>query len=149
MKTVGKLYQHYADISDHRQYHFSDVFGLLFFFGKIADVGDFGKAVNEVRDFVAKIRFYCFEIDESVFNDVMEQPGGNAHFIETHFGQYIRDFERMDKIRLTRCALLAAVMQGRKEIRPPDEFNIRFRTVFSTFLMTFSVRIMLPLLFYI
>ena len=43
-------------------------------------------------NFVAEIFADGIEIDERVFYDVVQQAGGNAHLIEPHIGQNLRNF---------------------------------------------------------
>ena len=86
MKPVSQLYKHNADVGDHSKNHLSNVFGLLFLFGKIADVRDLGESIDKVGYFFAKIGFDRIEIDKRIFNDVVQKSGGYADLVEAHTG---------------------------------------------------------------
>ena len=129
VQPVGELDQDDADVRDHRQHHLADILGLLFFLGKIADVGDLGQAVDEMRDLVAEIGADSVEIDQRVLDDVVQQAGRDADLIEPHIGQDLGNLERMNQIRFAGSTLLAAVMKRGEKIRPPDQIDIRVRPV--------------------
>jgi hypothetical protein len=64
----------------------------LLFFGEVADVGDLREAVNE-KVISSRSSADSVEIDQSVFDDIMQEAGRDADLIETHLGQNVRDLE--------------------------------------------------------
>ena len=75
VQAVGEFDEHDAHVVDHRQEHLADVFGLLLFVRDVADLRDFGQAVNEQRHFVAEVLADSIKINQRVFNDIMQQSG--------------------------------------------------------------------------
>ena len=69
------------------------------------------------------------EIDERVFDDVVQQTGGDGYFVEFHIGENIGDFEGMHQIRFARGSLLAFMLAGRKEIGAPQQIQISLRVI--------------------
>ena len=69
------------------------------------------------------------ERGQGVFDDVVEQPGGDADSVELHVGEDVGDLERMDQVGLARMADLSLVLQGRKHIGPAEQFEVRVRAV--------------------
>ena len=58
------------------------------------------------------------------YEDVVKQPGGDRHDVELHVGEQVGDLERMDQIRLARMAHLSLVLVGRKDVGPPEQFDV-------------------------
>ena len=81
VQTVGELYENDPYVRCHREDHFAYILSLLLFAGKIADVRDLCKAVNQEGDLVAEIRSDRFEIDKGILDHIMEQAGRNAYLV--------------------------------------------------------------------
>ena len=129
VQAVGKFDQHDAHVVDHRQQHLAHVLGLLLFARDVADLRDLGEAIDQVGDLFAEVFADRFEIDERVFDDVVQQTGGDGDFVELHVGENVGDFERMDEIRFAGGALLSFVLARRKEIGAPQQIEVRLRVV--------------------
>ena len=54
----------------------------------------------------------------------MEQAGGDGHDVELHVREQVGDLERMDQIGLPRMADLSLVLEGREDVRPPEQLDI-------------------------
>jgi hypothetical protein len=90
---------------------------------------DLGQAVNEKSYLITKIFSDGIEVDKCVLDHVVKQPGSDRDIVKPHIGKNVGNLEWMDEIGLARGPLLAAMVKRREEIRPPDEVNIRSRTV--------------------
>ena len=66
---------------------------------------------------------------QRVFNDVVQQPGGDRNDVQFHVGQRVGDLEWMDEVRLTRVAHLTLVFEGREHIGAPKKLQVRLRAV--------------------
>jgi hypothetical protein len=66
---------------------------------------------------------------QSVLDDVVEQPGGDRDGVQLHVGQEVGDGERVDEVWLSGMADLALVLEGREDVRPPEQFDIGVRGV--------------------
>ncbi len=75
VQAIGELHEHDAHVVDHRQQHLANVLGLLLFARDVADLRDLGQPVDEVRDLFAEVAANRLEIDERVFDNVVQQAG--------------------------------------------------------------------------
>ena len=66
---------------------------------------------------------------QRVFDDVVEQTGGDGDGVQLHICQEIGDRKRMDEVRLARMADLSPVLEGRKDIGPPEQLDVGVRAV--------------------
>ena len=57
------------------------------------------------------------------------RPGGNRHDVELHVGELVGDLERMDQIGLPGMTDLPLVLEGRKDVRPPQQVDVGVRVV--------------------
>ena len=62
-----------------------------------------------------------------VLDDVVQQPRGDGDDVELHLGELIGDLERVHEVRLARMTHLSLVLEGRKEIRPPQQVDVGVR----------------------
>src|SRR3712207_9241971 len=74
VEPVGELDEDDAHVVDHRQKHLADVLGLLLLARLVAYLRDLREAVDEVRDLLAERVAYHVELDERVFDHVVEEP---------------------------------------------------------------------------
>ncbi len=59
-----------------------------------------------------------------VFDDVVQQAGGDRHDVELHVGELVGDLERMHQIGLAGMAHLSLVLVGREHVGPPQQVNV-------------------------
>ena len=78
------------------------------------DVGDVG--AEQLRD--------PLDRGLGVLDDVVQQPGGDGHDVELHVGEQVGDFERVDQVGLARMADLSLVLEGREDVRPPQQLDV-------------------------
>ena len=129
MQAIGQLHQDHADVVDHRQQHLAEVFRLPLFARRKGDGADLGDALHHVSDFGPEMLLDFFDRRQRVFDDVVEQAGGNCHRIEPHVGQDARHFQRMHQVRLSRMPYLTLVLERRKDVRPAQELALLIRGV--------------------
>ena len=85
VKTIGQFDEHNANIGDHGEEHFSDVFRLaIFAIGKL-DLVDFGNAIDNVGHLFAEGFCNFAAGDGSIFDCIVKQAGGNRGGVELHF----------------------------------------------------------------
>ena len=88
------------------------------------DGADLGHPLDDVRDVVAEGLADALDGGERVFDDVVEQPGGDADHVELHVGEDVGDLERMDEVRFAGMADLSLVLQGREHVGPPEQLEV-------------------------
>ena len=133
VQAVGEFDEHDAHVVDHRQQHLADVLGLLLLVRDVADLRDFRQAVDEQRDFVAEIFPNRFEVDERVFDDIVEQTRRDGDFVEPHVGQDVGDFERVHEVGLARGARLPLVLARGEEVGAAQHIKVGLRVVAADF----------------
>jgi hypothetical protein len=133
VEPVGELDENDAHVVNHREQHLANVLGLLLLARLVAYLRDFGKPVNEVRDLFAERRAYDFRLDERVLYNIVEKAGGYGDFVESHVGEDVRDFERVDEVRLAGGARLALVMEGGEKVSAPQNVKVGLRVVAPNF----------------
>ncbi len=99
--AVGELDENHPDVVDHRQEHLAEVFRLAFLGGRERDGADFRDAFDDMRDFRAEKLLDAFDARERVFDDVVEEPGGDGDGVELEFDQELGDSEGVDEVGLT------------------------------------------------
>ena len=129
MQAVGQLDQHHADVVDHRQHHFADVFRLrLLARGKV-DAIDLGDAFDDVRHLLAKFFSDLLGGYRGVFHRVVQQTGGDGGSIQPHFRQDDGNFQGVNQVGLAGLARLAAVIFQRELVGAAYHVQIVVRTV--------------------
>ena len=102
VQAIGQLHENDADVVHHREQHLAEAFGLpLFARGKRdgADGADFGDALDHMRDLGAEMLLNLLDRRQGVFDDVVQQPGGDGDRVEPHVGENIRNLEGVDQVR--------------------------------------------------
>ena len=84
---------------------------------------------DDVRDLGAEELLDPLDRGEGVFDDVVEEAGGDGDGVELHVRQDVGDLERMDQVGLARMAHLSLVLQGREDVRPPEQLEVGVRAV--------------------
>ena len=77
VQAVGELDDDDADVLGHRQEHLAQVLDLRVFFRLVRDARQLGDAVDELRDLVAELLGDLLARDDRVFDDVVQQRGGD------------------------------------------------------------------------
>jgi len=127
--TVGKLDEDNADVVDHGEKHLADVFRLARLGSHDVETTDFGDTLDEPGDFVAKAFLEAGERELGVFNDVVEERGGERGGVEAHVREDVGDFKKMGDIGIARTTKLVAVAFGCDVEGPSDEPRIIRGTV--------------------
>ncbi len=101
MQAIGEFHEHHTDIADHGEQQLAVTFGLRDLAG-FENVCDLGSAIDDVCYFRAKLFAYFLDLIRSIFHDIVQQSGNDGNIIERNFlRDDHRDFERMNKVRLT------------------------------------------------
>lgn len=116
MEPVRQFDKYHANIRRHGENHFANIFGLALFGTLEMDFADFGDAVYNIGGLFTKKLGYFLQVRMGVFNDVMQQPGGNANDVHFQLGQDIGGFQGMGKIGFPRETNLSLVDFGRIHI---------------------------------
>ena len=66
---------------------------------------------------------------QRVLDDVVQEAGGDRHRVELHVGEQIRDGKGVDQVGFAGMPHLPPVLVGREHIRPPQQFDVSFRSV--------------------
>ena len=72
MQAISQFDQYHPNVLGHRQEHLAIVFHLLFFFGLVFNPAQLGDAIDQNRNFFAKLFFQLFQGDRRVFDDIMQ-----------------------------------------------------------------------------
>ena len=88
------------------------------------EFGYLGETVDQVRDLRSKVLFDLFGRGVGIFDDVVKETGGDADWIQVELGQDVRNFERMNEIRLSGLSGLAAMLTRRKQVGSAQKFLI-------------------------
>ena len=129
MQAVGELDEDDADVVDHREQHLAEVLRLPLLARRERDGADLGDALDDVGDLGAEQLLDALDRRERVFDDVVEQAGGDGHGVELHVGQEIGDGERVDEVGLAGMAHLSPVLERREDVGPPEQLDVGVRAV--------------------
>ena len=95
VQAIGQLYHHDADIIDHRQQHFPDVFRLARLRGGHIQPADFRDAFDEPRHVRPKPFFNARDGIFGVLNSVVKQRSGQRGGVHTHVREDVGDFQEV------------------------------------------------------
>ena len=109
VQTVGQLDDDDANILGHRHEHLAQVLDLRVFLRLIRNPREFRYAFDQPRDLVAELRGDLFARDRRIFDDVVQQRGGDRLVVHLELGQNAGDREGMLDVRLARSPALALV----------------------------------------
>ncbi len=127
MEAIRELDHDDADVVDHGQQHLAEVFRLTLFAGRERDGAEFRHAFDDVGDVGAEHLLDALDGGQRVFDDVMEQAGGDGHDVQAHVGEDVGDLERMDEVGFAGMADLSLVLQGREDVGPSEQLDIGVR----------------------
>ena len=131
MKPIGELHEDDADIVNHREQHLAEILRLPLLARRERDGADLGHAFDDVRHFGAEVLLDLLDGRQRVFDDVVQQSGGDGHGIEPHVGQNARHLERVDQVGLPRMPDLPLVLERREHVGPAKELAFLVRGVCS------------------
>ncbi len=66
---------------------------------------------------------------QRVFDDVVEEAGGDGDGVELQVGKEIGDGEGVDQVRFTRMADLSPMLEGREHVGAPEQLDVSGRAV--------------------
>ncbi len=106
VQAVGQLDQDHPHIVIHRQECFAQILGFPvagFAFRLVFRRGEgqlihLGNATDQPGDFLAKLVAQILKGDRRVFDDVMEQPGGNHRRVQPKLDQAAGDCDAVNDI---------------------------------------------------
>ena len=127
--AIGELDEDDADVVHHRQQHLAEVLGLAGLARGERDGADLGDALDDVGDLGPEQLLDAADRRQGVLDDVVEQAGGDGHHVQPHVGQQAGHFEGVDQVGLAGVADLALVLQGREDVRPPQQLDVGVRGV--------------------
>ena len=127
VQPIGQLDQDDADVVDHRQQHLAEVLRLPLLARRELDRAELGDAFDDVGDVGAEQLADPLDRRLGVLDDVVQQPGGDGDDVELHVGEQVGHLERMDQVGLARMADLSLVLEGRKDVRPPQQLGVGVR----------------------
>ena len=127
VQPIRQLHQDHPDVVHHRQQHLAEVLRLPLFARRELNRSELGHPLDHVRDVGAEQLADPLDRGLGVLDDVVQQARGDRHHVELHVGQQVGDLERMHQVRLSRMAHLALVLEGGKDVRPPQQFGVGVR----------------------
>ena len=116
-----------ADVVDHREEHLPEVLGLPLLARRERDRADLGDALDDVRHLRAEELLDALDGRQRVFDDVVEEAGGDGDRVELHVREEVGDREGMDQVGLAGMADLAPVLEGREDVGPPEQLDVGVR----------------------
>jgi hypothetical protein len=129
VEAVRQLDQDDPEVSRHRQEHLPERLGLLRLAGGVGVPADLRDPVDDLGDLLAEEDGELFLRRLGVFEDVVEESGGDGNLVELQLGQEHRHADRVDEIGLARGAELVAVRLGGEDVRPAQEVLVGPRQV--------------------
>ena len=124
MQPVGELDQNDPNIPGHGQRHFLEVLRLLVFQAVEFYVGELADAVDQFRNFLAKLSTDVLFGNPGVFYGVMQQSGHQALVVHVHASENTGYRQRVGHIGLTAAADLAIMRLFGKEIGALDQLHL-------------------------
>ena len=121
VEAIGELHEDDADVVDHRQQHLAEVLRLPLLARRERDGADLGDPLDDVRHLGAEVLLNLLDGGQGVFDDVVQQPGGDGHRIEPHVGEDAGHLERMHQVGLPRMPDLSLVLQRGEHVGPAKE----------------------------
>ncbi len=88
-----------------------------------------GDPLDDMGHFGTEVLLNLLNRRQRVFDDVVQQAGGDGDGIEPHVGQDARHLERVHQVRLAGMAHLPLVLQCGKHVGPAEELAFLVRGV--------------------
>ena len=99
VQAVGEFDEHDANVVHHGEHHLANGLGLARFGRHHFEAADFCDAFDEMGDFGAETLGDARNGKLGVFDDVVQQRGGQRRGVQAHVGEDVRDFQQMHEIR--------------------------------------------------
>ena len=93
VQAVGELDQHHPDVLGHGDEHLAKIFSLLVLVGVKLNLRELGDAVHHEGDLMAKELPHLVYGGQGVLHGVMQEPGGDARFVEPQLGEQVGDLD--------------------------------------------------------
>ena len=129
VQAVGQLDEDDADVVDHREQHLAEVLRLALLARRERNGADLRHPLDDVGDLGAEQLLDALDRGQRVLDDVVQQAGGDGHRVQLHVGQEVGHRQRMDQIGLAGVAHLSPVLEGRKDVGPPQQLDVGVRAV--------------------
>ena len=129
VQAIGELDEDDTDIVRHRHEHFLKIRRLLFGVRFEFDLREFAQTVDDRCDLVAKLRTDFFLAGFRVFDNVMQHRRDERVVVHVHFGEDVRDFERVLDVRFAALAQLPGMGVRAEFVGAPDFFYLFFGIV--------------------
>ena len=110
MQTVGELDDDDPDVLRHGDEHLADVLRLLFLVSGQRDLAEFGDAVDELGDLIAKDVCEVVQRDVGVFDGVVQDGGDDGLMVHAEVEEDARDCDRVHDVGLS--GITALVFMG-------------------------------------
>ena len=137
VQPVSQLDQQHADIFGHGEQELAQVFRRTFILGHCLDLGKFGDAIDQPRDFGAEMRLDILDRGKGVFHRIMQQRGDDGRLIELEVSHQARHFDRVAEIGIAARAFLGAVFLHGIDIGAVQHRLIGVRVVIEDLLNEF------------
>ena len=124
VQAVSQLDEDHTDVVHHRQHHLAEILGLLLFARVEINLAYLGNALDNVRYLLTK---FFADIDHShgrVFHRIMQQTGGDGHWVHFHLRQNQCNFEGMYQVGFAGRSALAGMMLLGKLVCFAHQFQI-------------------------
>jgi hypothetical protein len=128
VEAVGKLDDHHANIVDHGQNHFANIFGLARFRRELKG-GYLGDAFNQAGRLFAESFLNPRHRKLGIFNDIVKQGGRKRGGVHTHIREYMGDFEKVSQVRFAGATELVTMTLGGDFVGAADRPRIIGRAV--------------------
>ncbi len=131
VQTVGEFYDDDAHVMHHGQEHFANVFRLPRFRREHIEAANLGDAFDKLGGLLAKSFLNSCDRKFGVFDDVVENGGGEGGGIHLHVGENVRNFKQMRHVRIAGAAELIAVALCGDFVGAADYPGVFRRPVFA------------------
>ena len=109
MEAIGELHEDHPQIAHHGEQHFSEGLRLLLLLRDVGVAGDFGNAVDQLRNVVAEHLLQLLLRGQRVFEDVVQQAHRDGCLVEMEIGEDVGNIQRMHQIWFAGVPNLSAV----------------------------------------
>ena len=133
VQPIRQLHQQHTDIPAHGQDQFAEILGLLGAVGLQFQASQLGDTVNQAGDLLAKAALDLRQLVGGIFDNIVQQRGGDRGNIQPVASQDIGHRDRMHEIRVAVFAPLRAVRLFGQVVGRVDQGRIGLRVVFMDF----------------
>ena len=116
VEPIGQFDQDHAQVVGHGQQHLANALGLARPRVAHHDLAHLGHPRDDVTHLAAEHGFDLFCGGVGVFDDVVEQTGGDAHRVEVHLSQDMGHFQGVGEVGFAGEAQLSGMHLGRIDV---------------------------------